>query len=142
MRCTQCDGSGAVFSLHAPGSAAECPACEGTGREADDEFEARLREAVAKIGMVYVVRDDANSRIKIGTALNPLARLRDLQTGSSVPLHLIAMFAGGRKSERSFQETWAMRRLQGEWFDDADREISRIILWTAQTGNGVVWPNP
>lgn len=116
-----------------------CTKCDGTGKTSDDEFEENLREATAKIGIVYFVRDDINERIKIGTALNPLERLRALQTGSSVRLRLMAMCGGGRKTEHQFHETWAERRLQGGWFDDRDREITRIVIW-AFRGDGIVWP--
>lgn len=75
--------------------------CDGTGKTADDEFEEKLREATAKIGMVYFVRDDINQRIKIGTALNPLERLRALQTGSSVRLRLMASVAAGARPSAS-----------------------------------------
>jgi hypothetical protein len=119
-----------------------CPACGGTGIGPNDEYEQKVRDAVAKIGTVYVLRDDANARVKIGTALNPLMRMRDLQTGSSNRLRLIAMLPGGRRAERDLQNIWPERRIGGEWFDDRDRLISRIIIWSAQTGNGIVWPNP
>jgi hypothetical protein len=143
MQCLSCDGTGKSHVEPWESSPNEpCKACGGTGHAPDDEFEAKVREAVAKIGMVYVVRDDVNKRVKIGTALNPLSRLRDLQTGSSVRLRLIAMFPGGRKAEQEFQKIWPDRRLGGEWFDDRDGEVSRIILYTAGTGGGIKWPQP
>lgn len=144
MRCIECDGTG--FNANVPWepeSDEPCKACGGTGVGSNDEFEQKVREAVAKIGMVYFVRDDTNGRIKIGTALNPLSRLRDLQTGSSVPLRLLGIYPGGREAEQASHLTRASRRLAGEWFDDRDREISRILLWTVRTGStGIVWPNP
>lgn len=139
MRCTRCDGTGVRAKLLPDESHEPCTECAGTGHAPDDEFEAKLREAEAKIGMVYFVRDDINERIKIGTTLNPLQRLRDLQTGSSFRLRLMAMCGGGRKAERNFHETWASRRLTGEWFDDSDREISRIVLWSFGS-EGIIWP--
>jgi hypothetical protein len=144
MRCIECDGTGRLdWEPWKPIGDSPCQACGGTGVGSDDDFERKLREAVAKIGMVYFVRDDANGRIKISTALNPLARLRDLQTGSSVPLRLLGMYPGGREAEQSAHQTWASRRLAGEWFDDRDREISRILLWVVRTSStGIVWPNP
>ncbi|WP_439364245.1 GIY-YIG nuclease family protein [Bradyrhizobium sp. DASA03005] len=138
MRCIGCDGTGIHPELM-PDVRSPCARCNGTGKTSDDDFEEKLRDATAKIGMVYFVRDDINQRIKIGTALNPLERLRALQTGSSVRLRLMAMCGGGRKTERQFHETWTARRLQGEWFDDRDREITRILLWTFR-GDGIVWP--
>ena len=138
MRCIACDGTG-IYPELMPGRRNPCPECDGSGITSDDEFENKLREANAKIGMVYFVRDDINQRIKIGTSLNPLERLRALQIGSSIRLRLMAMCGGGRKAEQDFHKTWAARRLQGEWFDDSDREITRVVLW-AFRGDGIVWP--
>lgn len=144
MRCMSCDGTGfKPTEPWEPEGNEPCHACRGTGLGPDDEYESKVRDAVAKIGMVYVLRDDANGRVKIGTALNPLSRMRDLQTGSSTRLRLLAMMAGGRKVEQEFHALWSERRLAGEWFDDRDRKISRIILWACGTGNdSIVWPNP
>lgn len=141
MRCLACDGTGVeMLAPWVDHSDAPCRACNATGVASNDEYEKKLREAVAKIGMVYVIRDDVNKRIKIGTALNPLTRLRNLQTGSSTPLRLMAMFPGGRQGEREFQKIWPDRRLAGEWFDDSDRAISKIIVYTSRTGGGIAWP--
>lgn len=104
-------------------------------------LEQRIREAVSKIGMVYFVRDDVAGNIKIGTAMNPLKRIQQLQTGSSVPLRLIAMTTGGRKEEVAFHAMWKKRRLAGEWFDDSDNAISENIYATSRYGGGfTIWP--
>lgn len=142
MRCMSCDGAGIEFGQPwEPIGENPCKGCGGTGEGPDDEYETKLREAVAKIGMVYVLRDDANGRVKIGTALNPLARLRNLQTGSSTRLRLVAIMPGGRAGERALHDIWPERRLSGEWFDDQDRTISRVILWSIRS-EGAVWPDP
>ena len=80
-----------------------------------------------------------NHRIKIGTSINSLDRLGELQTDSSMPLSLMAMCGGGRKTEREFHETWGDRRIAGEWFNDNDREITRCVL-SAFCRSGIVWP--
>ena len=139
MRCDFCDGM-KIWPEFNPDNPKTCPECKGTGRIPNDDLGAKLREAIAKIGMVYFVRDDISQRIKIGTSLNPLGRLNDLQTGSSVRLRIMAMCGGGRKAEREFHQIFAKRRLQGEWFDDADREISRIVFVSVR-GSGVIWPD-
>jgi hypothetical protein len=141
MRCTACDGTGIKPHLAPIEASGPCSKCDGTGTVPDDEYEAKLREATAKIGMVYFVRDDTNGRIKIGTSLNPLDRLRELQTGSSFRLRLMAMTGGGRKSERHLHETFADRRIAGEWFDDRDREITRMVLWALSGDNSIIWPD-
>lgn len=106
-----------------------------------DDFERKLEEAAAKIGMVYVVRDDAMGRVKIGTSLNPLQRLRDLQTGSSSPLRLLALFPGGRWAEQQFHKNHADRRLDGEWFEDGDGYVSDLLIEVAEMDvNSIAWP--
>lgn len=139
MRCGACDGTGMRFGAIRELDKA-CLRCKGSGMQPDDQFEERVREAISKIGMVYMVRDDVNGRVKIGTSLNPLERLRALQTGSSVPLRLVAMWGGGRKAEQDVHAIWPQRRLAGEWFDDRDREISRIIV-SSIGSSGIVWPS-
>lgn len=143
MRCLSCDGSGLEFGFEPwePLTNEPCKSCGGTGKAPDDEYETKLRKAISKIGMVYVLRDDVNGRVKIGVALNPLARLRNPQTGSSTRLRLLAIMPGGREGERSLHAIWPERRLSGEWFDDRDRTISRIILWSIRS-EGAVWPDP
>jgi len=117
-----------------------CQECAGTGRLPNDLLEAKAREVTAKVGMVYFIRDDASHRIKIGTSINPFDRLRALQTGSSARLRLMAICEGGRKGEREFHERFDRYRLTGEWFDDANRQITRILLMSLNEGS--FWPDP
>ncbi len=55
-------------------------------------------------------------RVKIGTAADPLARMRQLQTASSHPLSLIGTIRGGRAVERAIHTRYAAFRCSGEWF--------------------------
>jgi predicted GIY-YIG superfamily endonuclease len=61
------------------------------------------------------------SHIKIGVSSNPEKRLRTLQTGSSIPLRLIATFPCESRSEaflleKYFHENYAHLQVKGEWF--------------------------
>lgn len=54
--------------------------------------------------------------IKIGISNSPLERLSMLQTGSPVPLRILACAQGGRDQERVYHHSFAEHRLHGEWF--------------------------
>lgn len=138
MRCTSCDGMGSRPNLNS--GEYPCGDCQATGRISSDHYEEKLREASAKVGMVYFIRDDVHGRIKIGTSLNPLGRLRELQTGNGVRLRLMSISPGGRSAEQSYHKTFSDRRLVGEWFDDSDRWISRILLLPVSS-ESVFWPD-
>lgn len=138
MRCTSCDGTGLWVSINQPDGL--CRECNGSRRLSNDLLIEKVSAATAKIGMVYFIRDDVNNRIKIGTSINPIGRLRNLQTGSSVRLRLMAMAAGGRKSEAINHEIFAQYRLAGEWFDDSNRQITRILL-ASLSKDGSFWPD-
>ena len=61
--------------------------------------------------------DDDLNRVKIGfTGQDPKARLRALQTGSPVPLDIIAYINGDLRTERAFHDCFAELAWQGEWF--------------------------
>jgi len=63
---------------------------------------------------VYAVRQ--GNYIKIGLSRNVANRLRELQTSSPEPLHLVGTFAGGRRLERLLHQRFADHRVRGEWF--------------------------
>lgn len=64
--------------------------------------------------------------IKIGRARNVDARLRQLQTGSPVKLHIFAAVEGDRIDEARFHVRFAKHREHGEWFKLTDSMV-RII---------------
>lgn len=137
MRCTSCDGMKVRPVLN--GDDEPCRECAGLGVLPDSLVEEKARAVTARVGMVYFIRDDINQRVKIGTSLNPFDRLRDLQTGSSVRLRLMAICEGGGKGEREFHKAFDERRLDGEWFDDSDRHVTRILLISLRDGS--FWPD-
>ncbi|MBB1074171.1 GIY-YIG nuclease family protein [Rhodoferax sp. 4810] len=69
---------------------------------------------------VYAIRERETGHVKLGISRNPQQRLRQLQTGNSSTLELVAY----RKAENRFADERALHadadvyRLRGEWFDD------------------------
>ena len=68
---------------------------------------------------VYAIRETETGRVKLGISRDPEARLRQLQTGNSQELELVAF----RKAENRFDDEHALHsdardyHLRGEWFD-------------------------
>jgi len=80
--------------------------------------------------------------IKIGITDNLEDRLRQLQTGASRPLKIIAQFPMESRqlaltAERELHSKYANYRLKGEWFRP---KIMRKIL-RQMTGKRVTYPN-
>lgn len=82
--------------------------------------------------MVYFLRDETTRRIKIGyTAGNGESRLKDLQTGSSGVLTLLAEMPGEKCDEKALHTRFAEHRVQGEWF----APVPEILLLIEETKN-------
>ena len=64
-------------------------------------------------GYVYFIK--TQNRVKIGYSLNPFTREREIQTGSSEPVFLVALIEGTLQTEKSLHKRFAQHRLQGEW---------------------------
>ncbi len=82
------------------------------------------------LASIYVVTDGAN--VKIGRSVNPLARLRGLNTGRVEPVTLVAAFDVRRRDaatiEAGLHRTFRRQRISGEWFRvGADVAISEIL---------------
>lgn len=69
-------------------------------------------------GWVYFVQaGDEFGPIKIGhTTQDPQLRLKQLQTGSWLPLRLLHWEEGGQELERAYHLILRHQRLEGEWF--------------------------
>lgn len=76
---------------------------------------------------VYFIQDEVVCLIKIGVASDPLARLRDLQTGSPAKLILLASVEGGRDEERSLHSLFDAYRAHGEWFRPGPRLLKYLM---------------
>ncbi|MGA5873932.1 GIY-YIG nuclease family protein [Streptomyces cinereoruber] len=66
---------------------------------------------------MYLIGSTESPLVKIGWTDNPERRLRNLQTGSPVPLTVLALFEGGAIVERELHHRFADKRRHGEWFD-------------------------
>lgn len=80
--------------------------------------------------MIYFVRCQARNAIKIGTADDPAARLRGLQTACPDDLELLGSIPGSESEERALHRKFAELRIRGEWFRAEQSLIGFIELHT------------
>lgn len=66
--------------------------------------------------MLYAIQAGDDGPVKLGTAVDPVARLRVLQTPHHTRLHLRAAWPGERVDERALHARFGANRLHGEWF--------------------------
>jgi hypothetical protein len=78
-------------------------------------------------GFVYFIQADDGGPIKIGWALDPIARLKELQVGCPEPLSLLMTLADEGGLETQLHRRFATLRLRGEWFR-AEQELA-ALLW-------------
>jgi hypothetical protein len=76
--------------------------------------------------------------VKIGTARDPLARLRELQVGNPRRLWIAALLVGGKDLEERWHIHWMEARNRGEWFGNGYGEA---IVAMAQAGAEPLIPN-
>jgi hypothetical protein len=77
--------------------------------------------------MIYFFTNRKN--IKIGYTKNKVEnRLRQLNTGSDIPLFCLGYIDGGRSKEKELHKLFSSDRLRdnGEWFSPSDRLIDYI----------------
>lgn len=82
---------------------------------AADEAKAKRKRPVLRVVFTYFIAAD-NGLIKIGSSESPLARVRQLQTGSPCRLRLITAVPAGLASESELHDRFAAHRSHGEWF--------------------------
>jgi hypothetical protein len=83
-----------------------------------------------RLGKVYFIAGEVGA-VKIGFAANPELRVKDLQCGSPIPLHILATIDGAEKDERAYHQRFKAHRLHGEWFErcpEIEAEIDRLRL--------------
>ena len=66
--------------------------------------------------LVYLI--EAGGLLKIGVSLDPMRRLKSMQTGSPVPLTMLAAIHGGDREEARLHRLFKPYRREGEWFED------------------------
>jgi hypothetical protein len=69
----------------------------------------------AKSSHTYLVAADGTHLVKIGIAKDPMRRLKELQTGQPMELHLLWSVAGNYESDLHVH--FGAYRVRGEWFD-------------------------
>lgn len=67
-------------------------------------------------GYVYFMQATHGGPVKIGWAVDPAARLAELQTGHPDTLVIRRLVKGDRKLEAQLHRHYASARLRGEWF--------------------------
>lgn len=83
-----------------------------------------LLEAPRSPGVYFVRGADL---VKIGHARDVRERISTLQTGSPVPLVLLAMAHGGFLEERDYHHRFRAHRAHGEWFS-LHEDLAETIL--------------
>lgn len=69
---------------------------------------------------VYFVTCRETGTVKIGSSLEPRARMKEIQTGHPYALALEATVPGGTEEEFNYHRHFADDRLKGEWFKLTD----------------------
>jgi excisionase family DNA binding protein len=88
----------------------------------------KLRSESLERQMVYFIGGDIGP-VKIGKAMSPEGRLRDLQCGYPYELKILATIEGSDGVEQGYHRQFAHCRLNGEWFErtpEIEAEIKRI----------------
>ena len=80
---------------------------------------------------VYFIGTKAEKceRVKIGFALDPDQRIKEIQTGNPEKLRVLAKVEGGAELEREYHRRFSDQRRHGEWFfinSDILAEIDRL----------------
>ena len=76
--------------------------------------------------MIYFIRAKDTNLVKIGTAQSCELRLRELQTGSPIPLTLELTIAGNRNTETAIHAALSEKRRDGEWYELDEKEVAQF----------------
>lgn len=68
-------------------------------------------------GYVYVIQGESGGPVKIGWAIDPERRLRQLQCGSPMRLSVLACLSGEQTLEKHLHIEGKQERSHGEWFN-------------------------
>lgn len=81
--------------------------------------------------MIYFARaSNGTGLIKIGYAIDPRERLKEIQRMSPVSLIILQVISGGRKKEALLHKHFSEFRQHGEWFEPND-ELFELISDTS-----------
>lgn len=87
-------------------------------------WEFTIRE---EMGNVYLITD--GTYIKIGYSLNPVGRMKQIQTGNPHELTMVAYFPGDQTLEKHLHEQYSDKRIIGEWFDLTFDDVENICSY-------------
>ena len=79
--------------------------------------------------LVYFI-GAADGPVKIGMAVDPLARLSGLQSANPRELAILAIAKGGRQAELRYHWRFRAIRIRGEWFErtyEVLAEMQRVL---------------
>lgn len=69
-----------------------------------------------ELSQVYFIYATDAEKVKIGYSDSPESRLKTLQIGSPVPLHILVTVKGGANLEKKLHEKFSRSHSHGEWF--------------------------
>jgi len=76
--------------------------------------------------MVYFIQCGIDGPIKIGCAIEPWRRIKQLQTASHEELVLLKSIPGGRKREAEIKKVLITHRKRGEWYEPVHKVLTFI----------------
>ena len=78
---------------------------------------------------VYIVEAESTNRVKIGFSKNPERRIKDLNGGSPVALHLLCLLkVASPSAEKLLHRLFEKDRIKGEWFRKSDQIMHLIEI--------------
>jgi len=109
-------------------------------REIEDELE-RHAKYPASMGSLYAIVALCQERpIKIGFAVSPLVRLKELQTGNAFQLEVLGTIRGGKSTEEMIHRYLASDRLVGEWFASTGKTLGVVARFTRSASTVALLP--
>lgn len=89
---------------------------------------------------LYFIQAGDDGPIKIGIAVHPKTRLKELQTGNPHKLRLLGVVAGGVKFEQQLHWELRAHRMHGEWFENCDEVLAVLKRETDAMLHGPATP--
>ncbi|WP_345780625.1 GIY-YIG nuclease family protein, partial [Streptomyces albipurpureus] len=90
---------------------------------------------------VYLAGSLEARPVRLGTGHDTAARLREMQTGSPVRLHLMWCTRAGQDLERALLERFAAYRVHGPWLDFGDEHPVALVATAAVLLGHTAYPN-
>jgi hypothetical protein len=77
---------------------------------------------------VYFIRQGDTNFYKIGfSASSVQGRVKSLQTGNPLPLHIAKMYHGDQKTEQFLHKRYKKKQGVGEWFEFKDGDCALLF---------------